>query len=62
MVVTEGAIGARTGGSGAMSFTSLLLNIKKNFANVSFVEQVASACLDNHLSISWSLSMSIVRG
>jgi hypothetical protein len=27
-----------------------------------FVELVASACSDNHLSISWSLSMSIVKG
>jgi hypothetical protein len=30
MVVTGEGIGARTGGGGATSFTSLLLNIKNN--------------------------------
>jgi hypothetical protein len=61
-VVTDGTIGAGTGGGGATSFASFLLNIKNSCANVLFVVRVASACSASHFSISWSLSTSIARG
>jgi hypothetical protein len=62
MVVVWGVGGATAGDSGAMFFTSLLLIIVKGFAIFSFVVQHISICLANYFSISWSLSMSIVKG
>jgi hypothetical protein len=57
VVVTSG--GETRGGGATLFATSMLLMMVKNLCQVSFIAQVASACLSSLFSICWNLSSSM---